>query len=160
MRLVTGVGSDGVIGFRHAGQNTTGALPACLSIDAPQTPRCLQHQPGPEKADDQIRSGPSPHFPGPFYKQYKGRGQVTSLTEFGLASEPQCCDSDSCFAPATTVCFARATFANANNAAPHSPARRWPVVTVPPSPPNPASLQPHGPASVRPSKRAPEAASL
>jgi hypothetical protein len=88
MRLVTGVGSDGVIGFRHAGQNTTGVVPACLSIDAPPETRCLPHQPGPEKADDQIRSGPTPHFPDPFYRQDKSRGQVTFLTEIGCASEP------------------------------------------------------------------------
>jgi hypothetical protein len=35
-----------------------------------------------KRRNDQIRSGPSPHFPGLLYRPDKCRGQVTFLTEF------------------------------------------------------------------------------
>jgi hypothetical protein len=82
MRLVTGVGSDGVIGFRHAGHNTAGALPGCSAIDTPPENAPCSADPDRKGRNDQIRSGPSPHFPDLLYKPDKSRGQVTFLTEF------------------------------------------------------------------------------
>jgi hypothetical protein len=84
MRLVTGVGSDGVIGFRHAGQNTAGALPGYSAIDTPPENALAPCSADPDRKrrNDQIQSGPSPHFPGLLYRPDKSPGQVTFLTEF------------------------------------------------------------------------------
>ena len=84
MRLVTGVGSDGVIGFRHAGQNTAGASPGCSTIDTPpeNIVAPCSADPDRKRRNDQIRSGPSPHFPDLLYRPDKSRGQVTFLTEY------------------------------------------------------------------------------
>jgi hypothetical protein len=90
MRFVIGIGSDGVIGFRHAGQNTTGVSPACSSIDAPPKPGGARStDPNQKSGMTHIRPGPSPHFPTLlFYRLDESRGQVTFLTEFALESDP------------------------------------------------------------------------